>query len=79
MKTKKLYYISLKKEDNTIQVSTTKASAARFVGTSVDTIRRNMKDNLLDRPQYTIWKNISIVTLRRGFALKKHHPLYRFE
>jgi hypothetical protein len=69
----KTYYVSLNKELNTIQISSTKISAAKFLGISSDTITRHMIKNRADTSKYTVWKNINIVKLQRGFALKHHH------
>lgn len=64
------YYIALNKANNSVILAITKTDVARFLDISAKTVTRKI-DNcaLYDDKHCTIWKDISAVKVRRGFAL----------
>ena len=66
----KLYYVGLNKKTNSVIISTSKLEIASYIGISVITINRHMiKTSVYDTEKYTVWKNVPIIKIKRGFAL----------
>ena len=67
---KKLYYIGLKKSNNRMVISPCKQEIADLLDISVRTISRHLiNTSIYDTEDYTIWKNVPINKIKRGFAL----------
>ena len=67
---KKLYYIGLKKSNNRIVISPCKQEIADLLDISVRTISRHLiNTSIYDTEDYTIWKNVHINKIKRGFGL----------
>jgi hypothetical protein len=76
-KKRKLYYIALNKSNNSIVIRVTKRAIGDFLGISVDTIRRRLDHKLSYHcDEYSIWCNISIPILKRGFYIK---PIAKYQ
>ena len=66
----KTYYIGLNKANNGIVIALTKAEIARFLGISVYIVTKYMRNSsVYDNNMYTIWRNISVKKVKRGYAL----------
>lgn len=66
----KLYYICIKKENNSVLLTTTKTSVAKFIGISVDTLNRRLnKTPSYTNEKYSVWCNVSIQRCKKGFGL----------
>ena len=66
----KTYYIGLNKANNGIVIALTKAEIARYLGISVYIVTKYMRNSsVYDNNMYTIWRNISVKKVKRGFAL----------
>jgi len=66
----KTYYIGLNKANNGIVIALTKAEIARFLDISVYIVTKYMRNSsVYDNNMYTIWRNISVKKVKRGYAL----------
>lgn len=67
----KTYYVALDKSNNNVKVSKTKLEIAEFLGISTATIRRHLikRKSKYITDEYTIWNDITINKIKRGFAL----------
>lgn len=77
-KKKKVYYVALRKSDNILIIRVTKREIADFLNISIDTVNRRLNhENMFSCDEYSIWCNIHIPVLKRGFYLKpKYNSLY---
>ena len=51
-----MVFVALNKENNKLIVATTKSEISRWIGISVDTIRRHLDNtSIYDTEYYTIW------------------------
>lgn len=65
----KLFYIGLNKASNKVIISSTKTGIAEFLGISTKTILRHLGNTVYCTTDgYTIWKNIHIKELKRGWT-----------
>ena len=72
-KSKKIYYVALNRSSNEVVVVPTKAAVCEFLGISVDTLRRRIKDkSAYHCEEYSVWSGVTIPAIQRGFRIKRY-------
>jgi hypothetical protein len=65
------HHIALNKEDNSLLLTSSYKSLAEFVGIHPLTLARHRKQSpIYDTTSFTIWINVPLEKMKRGFALK---------
>ena len=69
-KRRKTYYVVLKKAQNRVYIFTTKQGVATCIERNVVTISRNMSlDGMYDTDDFTVWREVTIETAKKGFGM----------
>ena len=68
---KQKHYIALNRNNNSAVIRLTRTAVCEFLGISMDTLRRRMKDNSAYHcEEYSVWCNCTIPLIKRGFRSK---------
>ena len=68
---KQKHYIALNRITNKAVIRLTRTAVCEFLSISMDTLRRRMKDNSAYHcEEYSIWCDIPIPLIKRGFHTK---------
>lgn len=66
-----LYYVAFNKTTNIPIITTSKEGVSEFLGISVDTIRRHLKDvSYYETKKYIIQRDTPIIKCKKGFAIR---------